>query len=59
MTKYRKIDLVYNRDRSSHVLNAEIHELFEDSEGLVEERISTHEGLIDLIRNQIRKTREE
>lgn len=57
--KCRKVDLVYNRDRNSHILNVEIHESFEDSGDLMEERISAYEGLIDLIRNQIRKVGEE
>jgi hypothetical protein len=59
MTKYRKIGLIYNRDRNSHILNAEIHESFEDFGDLVEGRISAYEGLIDLIREQIRKIGEE
>lgn len=57
--KCRKVDLVYNRDRNSHSLSAEIHESFEDSGDLAEERIIAYEGLIDLIREQIRKTREQ
>lgn len=55
MTKYRKVDLVYNRDRNSHILSVEMHESFEYSGNLAEERISAYEGLIDLIREQIRK----
>ena len=57
--KCRKVDLVYNRDRNPHILSAEIHESFEDSGDLAEERISAYKGLIDLIRDQIRKVREE
>lgn len=54
MTKYRKVDLVHNRNRNSHVLEAEIHESFEDFGDLVEERISAYEGLINLIRKNKR-----
>lgn len=58
MTKYRKVDLLYNRDRNSHILKVEIHESFEPSGDLAEERIRAYEGLIDLIRDQIRKVGE-
>lgn len=57
--KCRKVDLVYNRYRNSHVLNVEMHESFEYSGSLVEERISAYRCLIDLIRDQIRKIEEE
>ena len=57
--KYRKVDLVYNRDRNSHILKVEIRESFEDFGDLVKARISAYEGLIDLIREQIRKIGDE
>ena len=59
MARYRKVDLVYNRDRNSHILKVEMHESFEDSGDLAEERISAYESLISLIRDQIRKVGEE